>query len=104
QLPGVAEARCRRQIAGISFDRALFYPAGDQIDLLLRQPTLTNKAAMTFDAFPRRHEMAARDLGNLRSAFLNVGIGQKGKRSNFARPMAGGAILENDRGDMAIKG
>jgi hypothetical protein len=71
--------------------------------LLFRQSALTHEAAMAFHTFPRGHETAIRKLDNLRSTLFEIGIGQQRKWSNFTRPMAGSAVLENNWGDIAVE-
>ena len=49
---------------------------------------------------PGRHEAGGGYFGDLPRAFTHILIGEQRERPNLTRPMAGSAILKNDRGDV----
>ena len=53
---------------------------------------------------PRRHEPVLGGRHDLPGPLLDVVVAQQRERGGLARPMAGGAVLENDGGDVPVEG
>ena len=79
-------------------------PALYRLDLFIGQSALADEVAVAAFGFPRWHITGLRDEGYLLGAGYNIGIVEQaeGRRAFWA--VAGGAVLENYGGDIAIEG
>src|SRR5438552_3651912 len=68
ELPFAVPNGFRRKIRDLSFNRALFNPAPNQLDSRSIQPPLVNKFSIPGFRQPRGHKMAGRNFCNLPGA------------------------------------
>ena len=88
---------------GVALGRAVHGPIADGRDLLFGQPAFIQEIAVAGSRFPRRHHAGLRDGRDLLGALGGVLIGQQRERRHLARAMAVGAVLIEDRRDVAIE-
>jgi len=74
QVPAFWKLRQRRQVFGIAFRHTGIMPFLEYGDLCVGQRTVVAKLAMSFHRLPRRHRPFGRDLGQLSTALLGVGV------------------------------
>ena len=82
-------------------------PASDHCrikrDLVVGEPALVGEVPRARLGLPGRHLSARRHLGDQPGALGGVAIAQQRERGDLTRPVAGGAPLEQDRGDVLVE-
>ena len=82
--------------------RALVGPLPDHSDLVRRENVgVMERFGGGFRRFPGRHKAGRRDGGDLAGPLRHVPIRFERERRDLAGMMASGAVLENNRGDVA---
>src|SRR5437870_6420498 len=77
ELPFTAPNGRRREIPGLSLDRATVGPESNQFDLLGVQPPLVGKFSITGFRQPWGHEPAGSNFSDLPGMFRHIAIGQE---------------------------
>ena len=83
---------------------AVLNPAADRGDLLRAQSALAGKATVAALGLPRRHVAGLCDKGDLLGARVHILIAEQVKRSRASGPVAGGAVVKDDRRNIAVEG
>ena len=96
-VPAVEEGQRSGCLPRIALGRAAIGPAGDRVDLRLRETTVVLEVADGRIGVPRRHLPAHGGSLHGRRPGARVAVGQHRKRRRFARPMAGLAMLLEHR-------
>jgi hypothetical protein len=104
QLPAASELWYGRRLGGISLRGTVVMPAPEQGDLVRGEPALADELSIALDRQPRWHRVIGRYLGNLFRALSDIFVRQERKRSGLAGAVAGGAVLEHYRSDVACEG
>ena len=75
----------------------------NQGDILVGEASFVGEFAKALFGEPRRHVTALGDLRDQLRAFLNVRESEKRERGGLTRVVARSAMVQNDRGDVAVK-
>ncbi len=104
ELPAVCELGRGRDLGLGALGSALRDPIGNLADLLRGETVLIGEVAVAGLGQPGRHVMALGNGYNLAGVLLNVLKGEQRERAGLAGPVAGGAVLVNDRRDVVSEG
>jgi hypothetical protein len=102
-LPAGREGRDRRFIGRISFLGACGRPLLYLSDLIVGETALMIEASITRFRLPWRHVTLLSHRGDQAGSLSRILIRQQGKRRYFARAVAGGAVLVQNRSNVSVK-
>ena len=92
------------KVGGIAFGNARSVPVGESLNLFLGKETFAFVMAVRRIGQPRGHDAFGGQFGDLLRTLGNVVVIEQRERRALAGAMAGRAIFENDRRDIARKG
>ena len=98
--PTVRVDRRGRHVLRVALGCACGHPAEEHFLFLGSQPALVQERAFRRDGMPRRHVSFADFVANVLGMRPDVVVGQERHRCDLAGPMAGRAVLEENRGDV----
>jgi hypothetical protein len=75
-------------------------PGGEQGDLGVAQAAVVEEGRVVPVGVPRGHGAFAGDLGELPGALFRICVGEQGKGGDLPGPVADGAVLVEQRGDV----
>ena len=79
-------------------------PALDEIAIVIAEPAYIGEISIPGFGQPRGHEAGLRDGEDLRPPATRIGVGEQAERTGAARMMAGGAVVKEDRRNVATPG
>ncbi len=103
-LPPGAPARRGREIRPFALETVTGRPAGDRLDLGVRQPAFAGENANSRFRFPRRHVPPRRDGRDLRGMPAHLVVRDQAERRRAVRLVASRARLVEDRRDVLREG
>ena len=99
-MPALCELGQRRQLRRAAFARAARHPGRDRVDLRLRQAQVVAEFPVTPVGVPRRHLARRHLLVNRTRPGPGLAEGDERHRRHLALPVAGDALLVEDRRDV----
>jgi hypothetical protein len=103
-LPAIGKSRRGGRVRGVAFKSTGGKPRAQRVLRGFVETSLALEGQGLVRGDPRRHRSGVDALDNLSRAFLGVGEAQQGKRRDFAGAVAGGAVLLEQRRDVAVEG
>ena len=104
ELPVVGERRQLGELARIPLGRALLGPGPDGRDLAGLEVARPDEVAVALDGRPGRHQPCPGDQRQHARALARVGVGDQREGRRLPGTVALGAVLEEDRRDVAREG
>lgn len=101
ELPARRERRRLRQSGGIALDGTATDPAKDRFHFLVAEATLAEERSVARLRQPGRHVTILDDDGDVLGMAADVVVGQQAERRGAVGPVAGGALLPDNRRHVA---